>query len=526
MNTFFKSIMACGIATALYSCNPDYLGADNGPGNDNDPGNQTANEWSSQPYKLNVVYFLPQNTTAFTDFEERLSGILLQTQEFFAENLDREGFGRKSFGMELISQDMISIDIVEGQYEADHYPYSGGGSNIIPELEQYFATHQNRKKSEHTLVILPSTSGDSLNPGGVPFYGLGKYCFALDYPAMDIQYLGQSDVHGNLATKWIGGLIHELGHGLNASHNKERKSEQATLGTALMGGGNHTYGKTPTFITGASAATFANSQTFSTTSRTDWYQPVNHKIIKLRGKTENGNIIIDAKFESDLDVNDINIWHDPYPAGGNKDYDAPAWTVKPIGTDSLHIACPLTDFYTLEGEYQLRIRFYHENGTAKTYSYEYEFENGTPNIGIINTKELINRDGWSVIDADSEEDTGAASKMLDGDQSSVWHTEWKNSLPAHPHYFVLDMGSVTSVKGFAFANRSNLNGAIKDFELFGSNDNSTWQSLGNYTLQQVMNWQYIDLSSTQSYRYIKLVTANSYGNFNYTHLAELGAYVE
>ncbi len=92
--------------------------------------------------------------------------------------------------------------------------------------------------------------------------------------------------------------------------------------------------------------------------------------------------------------------------------------------------------------------------------------------------------------------------MLDGDQSSVWHTEWKNSLPAHPHYFVLDMGSVTSVKGFAFANRSNLNGAIKDFELFGSNDNSTWQSLGNYTLQQVMNWQYIDLSSTQSYRYI------------------------
>lgn len=141
---------------------------------------------------------------------------------------------------------------------------------VVTELEAYFNQHPDKKKSEHTLVLLPSTSGDPLNPGGVPFYGYGRYCFALDYEHMDAKYLGQNTNLGNLATKWIGGLVHELGHGLNAPHNRELKSLKPTLGTALMGTGNSSYGKSPTFITAAHSAIFANSQSFRTSTRSDW----------------------------------------------------------------------------------------------------------------------------------------------------------------------------------------------------------------------------------------------------------------
>ena len=45
-------------------------------------------------------------------------------------------------------------------------------------------------------------------------------------------------------------------------------------------------------------------------------------------------------------------YHDPFPAGGNKDYDALAW-MRPTGGD-FSIERPLDDFYTLSGQYELK----------------------------------------------------------------------------------------------------------------------------------------------------------------------------
>lgn len=494
------------------------------------------NEWIDNPYKLNVVYFIPNDVQPVANYMNRISEILFEFQEITAVNMDREGFGRKSFGLDLkmpAQKNLVNIIQISGNSNKDAYPYSGGGSTVISELNTYFSANPEQKKSEHTLVIMPSTSGDPLNPGGVPFYGLGKYCFALDYEEMKQEHLGKTDQLGNLATKWIGGMLHELGHGLNAPHNKEKASEASSLGTAFMGAGNHTYGQSSTFITGATGATFANSQTFSLNTRTDWYSPVQHKLTALEGRVENNKIIIEGSFESNIAVADIVAYHDPYPAGGNKDYDAPAWDIKPNSDNSFYIESELSEFHSTNGEYQLRLRFYHENGTQVTYSYEYEFQNGIPNIEVINMKDLQDRQNWTVIETSSEEYDAPGSKILDDLQNTVWHTQYRTALPNHPHYFIVDTGAETEVNGFAFANRQNLNGAIKDFEIFGSNDNQTWQSLGQYTLEQVSNWQYIDISRNLlseivptpiTYRYYKLQTINSHGNFNYTHLAEFGAY--
>lgn len=100
------------------------------------------------------------------------------------------------------------------------------------------------------------------NPGGVPFYGMGRYCFALDYPAFDIKHLGQPTKEGRLLTKWYGGLAHELGHGLNLPHNHQTTSDGKKYGTALMGAGNYTFGTSPTFLTPAAAPCWTPARCF------------------------------------------------------------------------------------------------------------------------------------------------------------------------------------------------------------------------------------------------------------------------
>ncbi|MDD7915300.1 discoidin domain-containing protein [Polaribacter ponticola] len=482
------------------------------------------NEWKEQANKLNVIYWVPKDVDTVAGYTKRISKILLNFQEYTAIYMAKQGFGRKSFGLDLKHDKEINIITIYANKGKNAYPYRGGGSLINKELTAYFSKNPSKKHSQHSLVILPSVSGDPLNPGGVPFYGLGTFCYALDYPEMKLENLGKFGKLGDLATKWIGGLYHELGHGLNAPHNSEKKSEKTSKGTALMGAGNYSFGKSPTFITGATAATFANSQAFSNKVRSDWYAPTKNKLIQLKGKVENGKIKIAGNFKSDVPVTDIVVYHDPYPAGGNKDYDAPAWNTKPIGIDSLYIENDLSDFFKLKGKYQLRIRFYHENGTQNTYSFEYEFKNGIPNIEIINIKKVISPTNWKIIEVSSQENDGLASAILDGYQSSFWHTAYRNKQPKHPHYFVLDRNETTIIKGFAFGNRANLNGVLKDFSIFGSNTNSNWQKIGDYSLERKQTYQFIELPANTSYRYFKIQTKNSHGDFNYTHLAVLATY--
>ena len=521
-------LLAMAAMLTLYGCPKNTSNRDHSSKHDNiskeAPSNsKNTNTWQDQAYKLNVIYFVPKDVDTVPGYTHRLSEILLDFQNYTANYMEKEGFGKLSFGLDLKDATQVNITTIYAKQGKDVYPYNGGGSAVIRELNAYFSENPEEKRSEHSLIIMPSISGDPLNPGGVPFYGMGTLCFALDYPEMKLEHLGTLGAYGALVTKWIGGLYHELGHGLNAPHNSEKKSEKASQGTALMGAGNYTYGTSPTFITGPTAATFANSQAFSNTVRSDWYKPTKNKLTHLRGQVEDDIIKISGNFESDLPVTDIVVWHDPYPAGGNLDYDAPAWNVKPVGNDSLYVEAPLAEFFKLEGKYQLRIRFYHENGSQNTYSYEYEFKNGIPNIEVINSKKLIQPPHWAILETDSSERNAPASNMLDGYQDTSWHTPYRGGLTDHPHYFVLDRNETTPLNGLAFGNRAQMNGAIKDFELWGSDTNATWQKIGDYALE-MQNWNYIDLPEETSYRYIKVVTKNAHGDSKYTHLAELATY--
>jgi beta-galactosidase len=82
----------------------------------------------------------------------------------------------------------------------------------------------------------------------------------------------------------------------------------------------------------------------------------------------------------------------------------------------------------------------------------------------------IPRNKWKVLYADSEEtegDDGKADNIFDLQSTSIWHTQWQDNSPAHPHQVVIDLGKNMEISGLKYLPRQDSpNGRIKDFRVY------------------------------------------------------------
>ena len=319
--------------------------------------------------QLNVVYFLGSDTEPVPDYERRLSELLLYLQQFYGREMQRHGYGARSFGLDIKSPGRVNIIEYKAKNPAAHYPYeNGGGWKAAQELEEFFKANPDRKKSQHTLVIMPTWNDEKNgpdNPGGVPFYGMGRNCFALDYPAFDIKHLGQKTREGQLLTKWYGGLAHELGHGLNLPHNHQTASDGKKYGTALMGAGNYTFGTSPTFLTPASCALLDACEVFSVTPAQKFYEGRPEVEIKDTAISFKGDqILISRSYKSPQTVKALNVYVQDPPYAVNQDYDAVSFSQrlgKKSGKFSMKIDKKELDGLT-NNEFRISLMFILANG--------------------------------------------------------------------------------------------------------------------------------------------------------------------
>ncbi|MDV3576330.1 hypothetical protein CMU59_18710 [Elizabethkingia anophelis] len=388
----FTSLLVSPFVFLLNSCASEELRSENSPEQmavANKSVIVRSNAWVNNPYKLNVVYFIPSDNDSVPGFRERISKILLEEQKLIAQSMIREGYGNKSFGLNLINDSLVNIYVVKGNKDKQFYSYSNRGiaqPEMIKEINNYYTQNSGKKLSDHNLIILPSATGDPVKPGGVPFNGYGLNCFALDFPYLDYNNLGKAGQIGSLATTWVGGLFHELGHGLgdNLFHNWGTKSLRLSYGTALMGASNSVLGKSPVFVTPVSAAILNNSQTFSTTTRTDWYKGINLNLSSLTSTFEDNKIILKGKFTADATVTNVLAYHDKKPYGVNYDYDSVTFLTKPNSNNEFTIECALNEFQgsnsDINGEYQLRLYFLFANGSKKTETFLYSITNNIPSL--------------------------------------------------------------------------------------------------------------------------------------------------
>ena len=77
---------------------------------------------------------------------------------------------------------------------------------------------------------------------------------------------------------------------------------------------------------------------------------------------------------------------------------------------------------------------------------------------------------WKIVYADSEErdgEDGKADNVFDLQSTSIWHTQWQDESPKHPHQLVIDLGAVKNITAIKYLPRQDgPNGRIKDFRLF------------------------------------------------------------
>lgn len=500
---------------------------------------------SSQNYNLNVVYFAPTDNLPIVGYEKRLSEILLWGQDYYKTEMARNGFGSKTFSLlKDVAAGRVKITLVKGNLTKNNYQYTTSGA-IKNEVDAYFAANPAEKTSEHTLIILPNDPD-----GRIPFFGSGRSCYAKDYDGFDIVNLGSlvptPQANGENFTAWLGGMMHELGHGLNLPHNCAKVSEVTTLGTALMASGNTTLGASPTFLTMADCTILNNNQVFNSNSNT-YYGPASASIPKILSSfdvTKNAIIVSGKMNVTGSPVTDILFYNDSnyrhadgtYDGFGvNKDYDSVTWASPKIGADGFYIEMPISEFkYKETTQYELRVLMVHENGMVSTASYSYSFVDNIPVLDFGN-KKLLTRCGWTVT-ANSEDPfdtfgaTGFANSMLDGDINSVWFPlrSVNGGVNGGIYNFTVDMQKQKALAGVTITNRqNNLNQAAQLVDVEVSTDNVNWiKVVSDYQSPKVTSQVNITFSGgSVACRWFRVTIKSAWGGATTNpSLAEINAY--
>lgn len=167
------------------------------------------------------------------------------------------------------------------------------------------------------------------------------------------------------------------------------------------------------------------------------------------------------------------------------------------------------------------------NGKVKTVIYAVSEVIGVPS-SLLKTN-------WEVIDFTSQEiagegTNGFASRLIDGNINTFWHSCWSSCTPAQtswPHRITVDMKTANKLHGIEVVGRQGGSRHAKDIELLVSNDNVNWKSVANVTLPNVSAPQQIPFPNMETMRYFRILVKSGYndGGGAYVTMGELSPYV-
>ena len=132
--------------------------------------------------------------------------------------------------------------------------------------------------------------------------------------------------------------------------------------------------------------------------------------------------------------------------------------------------------------------------------------------------------GLQIAFASSQEpDEGDASYLVDGDPSTIWHTMYSITLAKYPHWVDFDAGKQKVIKGFTYLARQDgsLNGCIKDYEIYVSNDNKNWsEPVAKGSFEKTAKLQKVMFGKPVKARYVRFRALNEQSGQDYASGAE------
>lgn len=166
---------------------------------------------------------------------------------------------------------------------------------------------------------------------------------------------------------------------------------------------------------------------------------------------------------------------------------------------------------------------------GSTFAGEVTSSNIAP-VSVTEPRALTNKITLKVVKADSEEaagEDGKASNAVDGNPDTIWHTQYQDASPAHPHEIIIELSEPATIKGFTYLPRQgdSENGMIKDFEFFVSDDGKEFgEPVKKDTFASGKDKKTIPFEPKKC-RYVKLKALSEINGEAWTSAAEIGVVV-
>jgi hypothetical protein len=160
----------------------------------------------------------------------------------------------------------------------------------------------------------------------------------------------------------------------------------------------------------------------------------------------------------------------------------------------------------------------------------------------INPKEDIDFSEWTILAKSTEEPTGEganngqAIRIIDGNTSSFWHSQWSAATATLPHSITFSLKSNEIVKGFYLVPRTNSVGQRpKSIEIQLSKDNSNYTTLTNddleagysFNMPNTADRKEFRLKSSIEIRFVKIFfRENNHSGSSHHAVSEFGAFID
>ena len=352
---------------------------------------------------IRFVYFHGKDQAPLADWDPRMQRTIADVRDFYAEGLER--LGVKSDGLPFERKgDRFVFHVVKGAKPATKYTHESG-NEIAAELRKALAGTVDFSR-EHVLVIHGLCQEE---PSGrfvfhAPYYGGGDHrrglCHAADCRLLDPQllddtknkivyaehYYARKEQTVALFNTWyLGGIAHELGHGIDLPHNNGTPLEKTWNGTSLMGWGNHHYrsdrwgGKKPSFLSQSCVLRLISSPLITQSNKGRWGNAMG-KIEAAELSHDGPKMSLKGRASGVIPAYAVIVYvwrYRSYPDNPGTDHGA---TTLPALVDA-DGNFTISDFTLPKGEYKFKITALHLSGAATTHRSHLSIGgNGAPDV--------------------------------------------------------------------------------------------------------------------------------------------------